>query len=613
MKTNHLFLIAATAGMAMACGVEELADDLQTKEKLYAAEDSRKADMQLIYGWGYDTTDVRIFDEYYLVSNELVFYKDELKASRNIPQTRMNAEATRLTKEQQQICMNKVQMDATSISEILLEDAITEWNSIDDCNLFFSTAISYPSGAYADIEVTPTPMFASGSALVTVTPLIGNLNGRITINTGYYIWDYLSQDQRKYAIMHAMGHLIGLKDSDEIESHVDSTNYYDPNSIMRPSDEINMTNWGGYWNGLNDYDKAALKLMYPLRPIDDLEYEIYTVSDNGDESKVTNKTLYTGVNYRIKVLPFESVKPMEDASYGLKITYTDGDGTDIEKKSSDNTMDFALTDTGKCNITVMVYGKNGTERGTSEEDIFGYDIKEIEEALAYPTVVNIGTAYTIKWQYKHPAYPDAHVEFSIGDIHYENGDYQNVTVSEVSEWEANVTLNDYGKYRIDARLVDGPSDVKDKIFYFTKLNYKPGFTIEPDRVVWNAPQSIYYGTLGGLYPLPDEAFDGTDSSSVHTITFEDPVLQEDVYLDYALKYYLNEDKTSDPIRPDHYLLINHISSIVFEKGESNVQHFTPVKDVTCYYDENGESFYRGYFPFYMAEYPEDGVKVVSEE
>ena len=330
MKTNHLFLIAATAGMAMACGVEELADDLQTKEKLYAAEDSRKADMQLIYGWGYDTTDVRIFDEYYLVSNELVFYKDELKASRNIPQTRMNAEATRLTKEQQQICMNKVQMDATSISEILLEDAITEWNSIDDCNLFFSTAISYPSGAYADIEVTPTPMFASGSALVTVTPLIGNLNGRITINTGYYIWDYLSQDQRKYAIMHAMGHLIGLKDSDEIESHVDSTNYYDPNSIMRPSDEINMTNWGGYWNGLNDYDKAALKLMYPLRPIDDLEYEIYTVSDNGDESKVTNKTLYTGVNYRIKVLPFESVKPMEDASYGLKITYTDGDGTDIE-------------------------------------------------------------------------------------------------------------------------------------------------------------------------------------------------------------------------------------------------------------------------------------------
>ena len=186
-------------------------------------------------------------------------------------------------------------------------------------------------------------------------------------------------------------------------------------------------------------------------------------------------------------------------------------------------------------------------------------------------------------------------------------------MSEVSEWEANVTLNDYGKYRIDARLVDGPSDVKDKIFYFTKLNYKPGFTIEPDRVVWDAPQSIYYGTLGGLYPLPNEAFDGTDSSSVHTITFEDPVLQEDVYLDYALKYYLNEDKTSDPIRPDHYLLINHISSIVFEKGESNVQHFTPVKDVTCYYDENGESFYRGYFPFYMAEYPEDGVKVVSEE
>ena len=611
MKKNLLFAFIALACPVMSCSVDELADEIRIKEDASVTVDTYNADMQLLSRWGYDTTSVQIFDEYYLVSNELVFYKDELKASRSVPQTKMNAETTRLTKTQQQIRLDKSQMDVMSNSDMLLEEAISEWNSIDDCNLFFSTTGAYPTEASAAIEVTSTPSFAFGSALVTVTPLIGNLNGRITINTGYYIWDYLDQDQRKYAIMHAMGHLIGLKDSDE-SPHVSETNDDEVETIMRPSDEIDPM-LGGYWSGLTRYDREDLAPMYPLRPIDDLEYEIYTVANDGDETKVTGRILCAGVDYRIKILPFESVKPMEDILYGIKIEYTDGAGTDIEKKSSDNTIDFSLTESGKCSISVIVYGKDGKERGTSEEDLIGYEVKEIEETLDYPSFVNIGTAYTVKWQYKHPAYPDAYVEFSIGDIHYENGDYQNVTLSKVSEWETKVTLNDYGKYRVDARLVNGPSDVKDKIFYFTRLNYKPNFTIEPDWVIWDCPQSIYYATLDGFYPLPEEAFNVTAGSQGPTITFEDPVLQDRVYLDYALKYYFNEDITSDSIRPDHYLLIDHIKPIIFEEGESNVQHFPPVKQLTYYYtDENGQERFKGYFPFYMAEYPEDGVQVVTE-
>ncbi|HIS21925.1 MAG TPA: hypothetical protein IAC09_00605 [Candidatus Cryptobacteroides intestinipullorum] len=613
MKRNLLLILAAMACMFMACSVEELADEKTLDESgLSKTEDAYTEDMQLLADWGYDTTAVRVYDEYYLVSNEFIFYKNELMNCRSVPKTRINAESIRLAREQQQIHIDKYQMDAMSNSDMLLEEAISEWNSIDDCNIFFSTTASYPGGTNAAIEVTSTPTFAFGSALVTVTPLTGNLNGRITINTGYYIWEYLDPSQRRYAIMHAIGHLIGLKDSDEFTSHVTETNDDKVNTIMRPSDEITTANVGGYWSGLTRYDKEDLSKLYPLRPIDDLEYEIYSVGD-GKETKVTGRTLYTGTDYRIKIKPFESVKPMEGISYGLTVDYTDGTGTDIEKASSEDTFDITFTDTGKCDITVILYGKDGKERGTSGEGLLGYEIKEIEEELYYPSVVNVGNTYTIKWQYKHPAYPDAHVEFSIGDIHYENGDYQNITVSKKNDWEANVTLNDYGKFRVDARLVDGPSDVKDKIFYFTKLNYKPSFTIDPDLVIWDCPQSIYYATLNGFYPLPDESFDVPDGSEGPTITFEDQVLQDRVYLDYALKYYLNEDNVSDAHRLDHYLLINHIGSVMFEKGESNVQHFTPVRDVVYYYEENGSDMYKGYFPFYMAEYPEDGVKVVTAE
>ena len=616
MKRSLLFVFAAIACMFMACSVEELADEKIIDESgLSKTEDAYTEDIQLLADWGYDTTDVRVYDEYYVLSDELVFFKDVLAESRKTPLTKINAEKQKLENDRQHIYLQKSLMDGMYNSDVLLEEAVEEWNSIDDCNLYFSTTGVNYCDTPAGIEITSYPSFGLGSGLVMVSPLVGiGARGLISINTGHYMWDMIDPYQRRYAIMHGIGHLIGLKDYDEIGDRFEGTTPgIDITSIMRSSDELTTATMGGFWSGLSKNDKEDMVTMYPLRPIDDLEYEIYTITDNGDEIEVTNRTLYKGVNYRIKVLPFESVKPMEGASYGLKVTYTDGAGADIEKKSSGNAIDFTLTDTGKCNITVIVYGKNGTERGTSKEDSFGYDVKEIEETLTYPTVVNIGTTYTIKWQYKHPAYPDAHVEFSIGDIHYENGDYQNITVSKKNDWEANVTLNDCGKFRVDARLVDGPSDVKDKIFYFTKLNYKPSFTIDPDLVIWDCPQSIYYATLNGFYPLPDESFDVPDGSEGPTITFEDQVLQDRVYLDYALKYYLNEDNVSDAHRLDHYLLINHIGSVMFEKGESNVQHFTPVRDVVYYYEENGSDMYKGYFPFYMAEYPEDGVKVVTAE
>ena len=619
MKRDLLFVFAAMACSVMACSVEELADEKTLDESgLSRTEDTYTEDIQLLADWGYDTTDVQVYDEYYGLSDELVFFKDVLAESRKTPLTKINAYKQKLENDRQHIYLQKSSMDAMYNSDVLLEEAVEEWNSIDDCNLYFSTTGVNYCDTPAVIEITSYPSFGLGSGLVMVAPLVNAggavSQGMITIDTGHYMWDMIDPYQRRYAIMHGIGHLIGLKDYDETEDRFEgTTSGIDITSIMRSSDELTTATMGAFWSGLSKSDKEDMVTMYPLRPIDDLEYEIYSVGD-GKETKVTGRTLYTGTDYRIKIKPFESVKPMEGISYGLTVDYTDGTGTDIEKASSEDTFDITFTDTGKCDITVILYGKDGKERGTSGEGLLGYEIKEIEEELYYPSVVNVGNTYTIKWQYKHPAYPDAHVEFSIGDIHYENGDYQNITVSKKNDWEANVTLNDYGKFRVDARLVDGPSDVKDKIFYFTKLNYKPSFTIDPDLVIWDCPQSIYYATLNGFYPLPDESFDVPDGSEGPTITFEDQVLQDRVYLDYALKYYLNESINDIPLRPDHYLLIDHIGTISFAKEEGNVQHFVPVKDVAYNYtDENGSPRFKAYIPFYMAEYPEDGVKVVTAE
>ena len=76
----------------MACSVEELADEKTLDESgLSRTEDTYTEDIQLLADWGYDTTDVQVYDEYYVLSDELVFFKDVLAESRKTPLTKINA------------------------------------------------------------------------------------------------------------------------------------------------------------------------------------------------------------------------------------------------------------------------------------------------------------------------------------------------------------------------------------------------------------------------------------------------------------------------------------------------------------------------------------------
>lgn len=67
----------------------------------------------------------------------------------------------------------------------------------------------------------------------------------IYINSKYKYWSELSREQKKYTIMHAIGHLARLKHSSEYET-----------SIMQP--ESGLATNKNLWNGFSFEDKVLI-------------------------------------------------------------------------------------------------------------------------------------------------------------------------------------------------------------------------------------------------------------------------------------------------------------------------------------------------------------------
>ena len=591
MTISAIFVVACTVSEITE---PQIADSVEN-------QNTYRTDLDIIYEMGYDTTSVLIFEDYYLVDNEIAIFKNAIENYRITPQTKLNAYEERLPLEGQRIHLTiEADYSDSNYNEEDVKYAIEQWNELEDCNIMFSSNISEPyhyEWFPAVLEIHPTPInLQGGSGMITVSPLVGGGNAGIAvIKTSDVWWKKLSGEQRRYAIMHALGHLIGLKDYDENPWVPNSSSSsFDQFSIMKPSDEITDTWKDMYWNGFSPTDKIDIPALYPLYP------ESFSVSVS---PKPEDNVFETGIQY-VFTSEYESLKSMTGLSYKMLINYIDPSSDDMIIDSETGKFNVIFSEPGECNISVEMIGKNNTVRAT--DDIGNYVVASIVDQLNCPDVsqIKIDEPFNVEWLYENSMYPNAYVEFSAGEVYFDNGGSQNVTVKRTSDNSADITIHDYGCYRITAKLINGPQEDNVKTISISKL-YRPELTVEPDLVVWDVPQSFTTATLEGFFPLPAEAFDFSNGGvSQHKVIIGDePILSGRVHIDYALKYYINKDLLNSPDRPEHWLLVDHIGSVTFAKGESNVQYLPQVKDLSyTYQDEYGQTIVENYIPFYMVDY-----------
>ena len=318
-----------------------------------------------------------------------------------------------------------------------------------------------------------------------------------------------------------------------------------------------------------------------------------------------SSALYVATEYEFSAT-YECAKALPNATYKLTIDYDDSSIDDIEKTSSNGKFEVELDEPGSFTAKVVLYGKDGKERASTEAD---YTV--VSDEIIYPSInrIELGKPCRFTWEYNNPAYPDAHIEYSAKELYFDGGSSRNVTISEISNKETDITFHDYGKYEITASVVDGPSSLEDRVFTVLKL-FRPDLAVIPDESIRDG-SSIY--AASGYRDLPEDTTatgEYTHAVLNYYMTMGDkPQLDERVYVEYALKYWQNTNR--NPLFALHYLFIDHASSLTFQKGDSNRYDFESVKWIE-HPDSARVGIYEitSIYPFYAAEYPpEDYIKL----
>ena len=256
----------------------------------------------------------------------------------------------------------------------MLEQAITAWNEIENCNLRLSTDNENKDWAEAVVEISPTPKYLTNSSNMIRENYIYDLTigcPLISINTSHHIWKMLSDEQRKYTIMHALGHLFGLKDWESKEWIANTHSI--SKSIMASAGKITEATRFSYWEypGITSFDVEDLFKLYPIK-IDDFEF---TITDNSG-STVKDKLIEAQKEYFITVEP-KVWKEIKNASYKIEITGSSSSNNYEISQDAYNKWKINFNTGGKYNIkvTLSASAKSVTKELDSHTEIVNVSLE----------------------------------------------------------------------------------------------------------------------------------------------------------------------------------------------------------------------------------------------
>ncbi len=250
--------------------------------KRMSLEFSYDEDKNFVESLGYDVSTFEDFGDFYIVGDDYFVEKETLLKIRQdssycVSTNAMSYDPNMGYEIRLDPIYEKLHFTYNTYNTLdnyaFFEQAVNAWNDIPNCNLDFR--LGADPGNRFSVSILEEGV-GTGTIIRDAIGPIPNGPKSLIIDVLHPIWEAIDGEQKKYLLMHLIGHVIRLSDLTDYQLS------FNPNSIMRPHSELSTTN-KSIWSGLSDEDKNSLAATYPIPEEPTLNYYLNTTPIDVDE------------------------------------------------------------------------------------------------------------------------------------------------------------------------------------------------------------------------------------------------------------------------------------------------------------------------------------------
>lgn len=479
----------------------------------------------------------------YLVNGELLFMKEDLLTNRNSVQERLFG--NKINPLTQRMLLSVYYIDGNTYE--IFKEAVAEWNAIEGCNIYFAIngEYEYSTEDWYDVEVSRTTNTNLSDPLreelelgmvITISPSLDGPAIKLQIDPDNATFSSLSSEQKKYAIMHALGHVIKLDDADEgnttIEDSIWNERIY---TIMNMSyfmdDMYNCT-------GFSYTDQDNLAAIYPIQ-----ESIIHGVKQNvTSDPQLPVNTLKQYKTYEFTSEPITPKRGDEDFYCEYEVNGPSDDYVVTMVNDTTASIRFNTAGTYRIRSILKSHDINGLEFCSEAvtynviNDVYSVPVSDPEDEN-YNRTISLGTPFELQWIYADRNYPDAEIVVSGMEYYFGDGS-DNIEIDEISNGKVSVTLNEYGRYRITMKAVTpGGQILKVRRFLINEF-WHPNMWVAQDDFEFYYTPVFFEKQRDIIYETPLDSPKAHEDSGEYIIMIgRDLVMRHNFYADLYMSYH----------------------------------------------------------------------------
>ena len=449
--------------------IEESINILQDDE--FATESGTRAtvqqDLQRLSALGYDISDAIVTQQFIILEGK---YKIQRSKINLLSETQSQTSNVIIHPHYRRIgILFKSGGDATQDKIDGVIDAIRQWNDVGSDVEF---------GVVSDFEVTEelpvvvTWDFDDYSTYAGNKPcelvLVGARDkdnapiSSISINTGYYIWNYLTDNLcEEYCYLHALARIAGFASLETFDEKTPCSILHNPKFYTRQN---------FFLFGISSIDAGYINSIYSKVDIEPYSYSLTPAPLTGSEPN----TIFPNKDYSLSLNNDSGC--CTNADIFMKVSVYDDSGNDVTTEvvsddtiTTDESFSLNFAQVGQYSVNVKVYDEYiGNAFPVHRVENIGLIVRGNHFASETDDIA-LNEPYDVTYHYWNPEYPNATIEYSIEEVLFPESDFLTVAHLTQTDGVVTATLHYNGCYYVKAIVKDNGAPIDTAYCNLTKL------------------------------------------------------------------------------------------------------------------------------------------------